>query len=162
MEIVDLKNQQLRARHTRACTWLRRLPLPVYWKCGKILGGVGVVALIALFITGHTPHPAIIAVILHITADFTLQSPAMALRKHERGHHLLIHALVAGGLPLAIAGLACRNPAAVLIWTVIGVVSHYAVDWTRRFGLSDTSLGIVLDQIAHLAIILSLVLLVRF
>jgi hypothetical protein len=162
METVNLKNQRLRARNTRAFTWLRRISLPAYWKCGKIVGSVGVVVLAVLFIMGHIPHPAIVAVILHITADFTLQSPEMALRKHERGSHLLVHALVAGGLPLAVAGLVHGNPYIVLIWTAIGVVGHYAVDWTRRFGLSDTPLGIVLDQAAHLAIILSLVLLVRF
>jgi len=159
MEIVNLKNQQLRARNTRAFTWLRRLSLPVYWKCGKILGGVGVVVLAALFITNHVPHPAIVAVIVHITADFTLQSSEMALRKHERGRYLLIHALVAGGLPLAVAGLVHGNPSTVLIWTGVGIVSHYAVDWTRRFGLNDTPVGIALDQVAHLGIILTLILL---
>ena len=157
--VNDLKDRGSRARNTHTPSRLRRLSLPTYWQCGKTVGAVGLVVLTILLVTGHAPHPAVIAVLLHIAADFTLQSSETALQKHERGCHLLVHALVSGGLPLAITGLVIGNPATVLIWTVIGVVSHYAVDWTRRFGLNDTPLGIVLDQIAHLVIILALVLL---
>lgn len=156
--VNDLKDWRSRARNTHTFSWLRRLSTPTYWQCGKTVGVVGLVVLAIFLVAGHVPHPAVMVVLLHIAADFTLQSPETALCKHKRGRHLLVHALVAGGLPLAITGLVTRNPATVLIWTVIGVVSHYAVDWTRRFGLRDTPLGVVLDQVAHLAIILTLVL----
>lgn len=159
METVNLKNQRLHDRNTSALTtWLRRLSLPTYWKCGKIVGSVGLVVLAILLITGHIPHPAVVAILLHIAGDFTLQTPEMALRKHERGRHLLVHALVAGGLPMAVAGLTTGNPVITLIWTVVSVITHYAVDWTRRFGLEGTSWGVVLDQVCHLLVILALIL----
>ena len=122
------------------------------------MGAVGLVVLAILHITGHTPHPAVIAVVLHVVGDFTAQSSETAKRKPERGRHLLVHALAAGGAPLAVAGLATGNPVTALVWTTIGITSHYAVDWTRRFGMRDTPLGVVLDQCAHLLIILTLML----
>ena len=158
MEINTVKKRHLLDRNTRTLTWLQSLHLPSYWKFGKVMGAVGIVVLAVLHITGHTPHPAVIAVVLHVVGDFTAQSPETAERKPERGRHLLVHALAAGGIPLAVAGLATGNPATTLVWTIIGITSHYAVDWTRRFGMRDTALGVVLDQCAHLAIILTLVL----
>ncbi len=158
MGIHILKKRQLSDRNTRTHVWLQHLSFPSYWKCGKAIGVVGLVVLAILHFTGHTPHPAVIAVILHIVSDFTAQSSETAKRKTERGRHLLIHALVAGGIPLAVVGLMTENPYTALVWTVIGATSHYAVDWTHRFGLRDTPLGIVLDQCTHLLIILTLVL----
>jgi hypothetical protein len=158
MGINVLKKQLVPERNIRTLIWLQHLSFPSYWKCGKALGVVGIIVLAILHFTGHTPHLAAIAVILHVVSDFTAQSPETAERKPERGRHLLLHALTAGGIPLAVVGLMTGNPARALVWTVIGVASHYAVDWTRRFGLRDTPLGIVLDQSAHLLIILTLVL----
>ena len=158
METINLRDQQLQARNTSTLTGLRRLSFPVYWKWGKFLGGVGLFVLAILLVTGHVPHPVVVAVLLHIAGDFTLQSPETAQRKHERGRHLLVHALVAGGLPLAAAGLAAGNLVAVLVWTAIGVVSHYIVDWTRRFGMEGRPWGVVFDQVCHLLIISALVL----
>jgi hypothetical protein len=83
-----------------------------------------------------------------------------ANRKHNYccRRHLLVHALAAGGLPLAVAGLLTQNPLAVVTWMVAGAISHYAVDWTRKFGLRQVALAITLDQICHLLTILVLVL----
>ena len=74
------------------------------------------------------------------------------------GRHLLVHALAAGGLPLAVAGLGTGNPVAVVTWTAVGAASHYAVDWTHKFGLQQVALAVVLDQACHLLTILVLVL----
>ena len=158
METVDLSDQQLRARNTSTLTGLRRFTFPVYWKCGKFLGGAGLFVLAILLVTGHVPHPVVVAVLLHIAGDFTLQSPETAQRKHERGRHLLVHALAAGGLPLAAAGLAAGNLGTVLVWATIGIVSHYIVDWTRRFGMDGRPWGVIFDQACHLLIIFALVL----
>ena len=161
METVHLKKQRLHGRNISAlATWLRRLHLPTYWKCGKFVGAVGLGVLAILLMTGHIPHPAVVAILLHIAGDFTLQPPEMALRKHERGRHLLVHALVAGGLPMAVAGLTTGDPVTTLTWTVVSVITHYAVDWTRRFGLEGTPWGVVLDQVCHLLIILAIVLII--
>ena len=158
METVNLKDHQLRARNTNSLTWLRRLSFPVYWKWGKFAGAVGLVILAILWIADRVPHPAVVATLLHVASDFTLQSPETAQRKHDRGRHLLVHALAAGGFPLAVAGLATGNPVTVLIWTPIGVISLYIVDWTRRFGMEGKPRGVFFDQVCHLLIILALVL----
>jgi hypothetical protein len=160
METVNLKDQQLRVRNTSTPTWLRRLSFPAYWKWGKFAGAVGLVVLAILWAINRVPHPAVVAILLHIAGDFTLQSPETARRKHERGRHLLVHALAAGGFPLAVAGFATGNPITVLIWTPIGVISHYIVDWTRRFGMEGKPRGVFFDQACHLLTILVLVLIV--
>lgn len=98
------------------------------------------------------------ALTLHVAANITFQSTETGLRKRERRHFLLIHALAAGGLPLAAAGLAVGNPVAVLVWTPVGVASHYAVDWTRKFGLRQVVPAAALDQTCHTLTILALIL----
>jgi hypothetical protein len=137
---------------------LRCPSLLQWWEWGSVVGAVGLVALTILLLSRHTPHPAVAAVLLHVAADFTFQSRETVLRKGERGRHLLIHALAAGGLPLAVAGLVIGKPLAVINWASIGVASHYTVDWTRKFGMEQGILAIVLDQAAHLLTILLLVL----
>jgi hypothetical protein len=140
---------------------LSRLRTPaslVWWEWGKVLGFVSFVVLAILSIVGSTPHPLAVAMLLHITADFTCQTDEMALRKGERDRHLLVHALVAGGLPLIAAGLATANPVITITWATIGAFGHYAVDWTDKFGLRQVALGIILDQTCHLLTILILVL----
>jgi hypothetical protein len=58
----------------------------------------------------------------------------------------------------AVAGLVIGNPVAVIICTAVSAASHYAVDWTRKFGLRQMALAVVLDQACHLLTILVLVL----
>jgi hypothetical protein len=128
-----------------------------WWQWGKVMGAAGLVLLAILLIAGHVPHPAVVAVLLHFATDFTFQSQETAMRKGERGRHLLIHALVAGGLPLAVAGLLIGSPRATITWAVIGAASHYVVDRSHKFGLRHAVLAIVLDQACHLLVILILV-----
>jgi hypothetical protein len=134
----------------------QRLPpgLRQWWGWGKILGAFGLVFLVILFLTDHIPHPAIVALILHVTCDFTFQTSNTARRKIERGHHLLTHAIVAGGLPLAIAGLVTGDLAIAFAWAISGAASHYAIDWTRKFGMESVLLSAILDQACHILIIL--------
>jgi hypothetical protein len=129
-----------------------------WWNWVKISGAAGLIALLILLIAGRIPHPAVAALTLHVAADFTFQSPETALRKGECRRHLLVHALAAGGLPLAVAGLLTGNPLAVVTWMVAGAISHYVVDWTRKFGLRQVALATILDQACHLLTILVLVL----
>jgi hypothetical protein len=139
-------------------TRLRSPSLLQWWEWAQVMGAAGLVALAILLMTDYVPHLAAVAVLLHVAADFTFQSSETALRKGERGRHLLVHALAAGGLPLAFAGLVTGNAVAVVTWTAVGVASHYAVDWTRKFGLRQMALAVVLDQACHLLTILVLVL----
>ena len=140
---------------------LTRLQSPAsleWWEWGKVLGIASLVVLTLLSIVDCAPHPLAVAMLLHFTADFTCQAAETALRKEESNRHLLAHATVAGGLPLAAAGLATGNPVATVTWTAIGVAIHYAVDRTCKFRLGQAAPGIVLDQACHLLTILILVL----
>ena len=127
-----------------------------WWEWGKIAGIVGLMALALLFVTGAVRHPAVVALLLHMASDFSFQSTETYLRKGERGRHLLMHALAAGGLPLAVAGLVTGNPLTVIAWTALGTAGHYAVDWTHKFGLRQKALAVLLDQACHLGTILVL------
>jgi hypothetical protein len=129
-----------------------------WWEWGKVIGGLGLLGLAGLLAAGYEVSPAIAAIVLHFTIDFTLQSEETAVQKVDRGRHLLIHALVAGGIPLAVAGLMTESPLTALLWTAVGVASHYAVDWTRRFGFRQVALAAISDQAGHLLTILFLVL----
>jgi hypothetical protein len=136
-----------------------RSPLSLkWWEWGKVIGIANSVVVVILSIAGHPPHPLAMALLLHVTADFTCQSLETALRKEESNRHLLVHAIVAGGLPTVAAGLATANPVALVTWAAIGVVIHYAVDRTHKFGLREVALGVILDQACHLLTILALVL----
>ena len=150
-------------------TFIRELSIPtltrlqspaslVWWEWGTVLGIASIVVLAILAIVGCTPHPLAVAMLLHITADFTCQTAETALWKEESDRHLLVHALVAGGLPLIAAGLVTANPVVTVTWATIGAFSHYAVDWTHKFGLRQVAPGIILDQACHLLTILILVL----
>jgi hypothetical protein len=141
----------------RLCSRARLL----WWEWGKVVGGLGLVGLAVLLATGYAPPPVVAAIVLHFVIDFTLQSEETALHKVDRGRHLLIHSLIAGGIPLAVAGLMTESPLTALLWVTAGVISHYAVDWTRRFGFQQVTLAAISDQAGHLLSILLLVLLCR-
>lgn len=132
---------------------LNRLRAPAslqWWEWCKLTGLIGLVALIAAVFA--RPAPFFIALALHWACDITVQSGETAMRKKERGRHLALHAIMAGGLPMAVAGLTI-SPVHAIIWAVVGVVSHYAIDYARKFGLGETMIGFVADQAAHLAIL---------
>jgi len=133
-----------RLRHPATLEW---------WEWGKIIGFVAFVWLAVYVVLGGIPSPTTVALVLHFAIDFTVQSPETAVRKIERGRYLLMHALIAGGLPLIVAGLVAGNPHRALIWMVIGAASHWAVDWTRRFGIRNPLLAALADQVCHLAVI---------
>jgi hypothetical protein len=135
-----------------------RVPL-CWWEWGKLAGLASLVAWMALSIAGLDLHALVVAVLLHVTLDFSLQASETSVRKGERGRHLLVHALAAGALPLAVAALVTGRPLAVITWSVAGAASHYAVDWTPKFGLRIQALGATLDQIGHVLTIVTLALL---
>jgi hypothetical protein len=124
-----------------------------WWRWVELSGATGIIVLFVLFCIGYVPHPVAIAALLHLAADFTFQSPETASQKAESSRHLLVHALVAGGLPLALAAAVTGDPIAVLVWTLLGAVSHYAVDWTRKFGLRRLVWAVLLDQACHVVTI---------
>jgi hypothetical protein len=130
----------------------------LWWEWGKLAGIAGLGLWMGFSIAGLDLHPAAVAVLLHVVLDFTLQSSETCVRKDERGRHLLVHALVAGALPLAAAAFLARSPVAVLTWSAAGAVSHYVVDWTRKFGLRREAYRATVDQICHVLTILLLAL----
>jgi len=129
-----------------------------WWEWGNIAGILGLVALGVSFLAEHIPHPIVAALIMHVAADFSLQSDETAAQKRDRGHHLLVHALIAGGLPLALAGVAAGSPTATLVWIIVGAISHYAIDWTRKFGIRRPVPAALVDQACHVIIVLLLTL----
>ena len=129
-----------------------------WWTWVENAGATGLVILAVLLLAGRALHPLAIGALLHVAADFTFQSHETSVQKAKRGRHLLVHALAAGGLPLAIAAFLARSPTAVVTWTAFGVVSHYAVDWTRKFGVRRVGLSVLLDQACHVLTILVLAL----
>jgi len=131
----------------------------LWWEWGKLVGAVGLIVLGILLIVKQQPPAVVVAIILHFTIDFTFQTEETARRKVERGRHLVFHSLIAGGLPMIMAGIVAGDPVKALIWMAAGVVGHYLVDWTRRFGLRSVFWAVLADQVAHLAIIFGLVLL---
>ncbi len=109
----------------------------LWWEWGKVLG----VALLPLVFTPNV----IAAIAAHVFCDFTVQSTWMAVGKAQRRIlPLVIHAVVAGGIPGAIAG--------GLRGAILAAVVHLAVDATGKFGRSGW-VGVVLDQAAHVAAI---------
>jgi hypothetical protein len=119
----------IKATQTTAKPWFPHLQ---WWKWGRILGAVGILNLMISLAMDHIPHPAVVAV--------------------------LLHALAAGGFPLAVASLATGEPVITIAWAIAGAAGHYAVDWTRKFGMQPIGLGVALDQASHLAMILGITL----
>ena len=126
-----------------------------WWEWVKVAGIAGLAGFGGALLLGYAPPPALIAVVVHVACDFTFQSDETAALKRNRGRHLLLHALVAGGLPLALAGLLTGRCTCVLAWTLVGTVSHYVIDWMDKFGIREVVLGVGLDQLCHLVVILA-------
>ncbi len=129
-----------------------------WWEWGKVIGIANFIIVAVLSMANCTLHPLALAMLLHITADFSCQSAETSMRKGKSEHHLLVHALVGGGLPMIAVGLATANPVALVTRTATSVVIHYVVDRTQKFGLGQATLGIILDQACHVLTILILVL----
>ncbi len=165
----QVRRVHIRNSHTNTLAALaREMSIPTFaqlrspsslqwWEWGKVLGIVNFIIVAILSMANCTLHPLVLAMLLHITADFSCQSSETSLRKGKSKRHLLVHALVGGGLPIVAVGLTMVNPVALVTRTVISVVVHYVVDRTQKFGLGQTALGIILDQACHLLTILILV-----
>jgi hypothetical protein len=138
---------------TRLVTAPHRL---CWWEWCKIAGATGLIALVASVLAGVDLPAAAVAALLHLAAGYTFQSAETAARKGERGRHLLVHALTAGALPLAAARLVTGNLPGVLVGAAVGLVSHWLIDATGKYGLGTTVAGVVLDQVSHVLVILAL------
>lgn len=124
-----------------------------WWAYLKLAGVVALPLLLAVMSLGFAVHPLLVGLVLHLALDFTLQSSWVAAEKSGRGRALFFHSLIAGGLPLAVMGMMSGSPITALVSIVAGITSHYAIDWTNRFGLGDCWLGYCLDQAAHVAVL---------
>lgn len=120
----------------------RRRSIP-WWIWPKLLGLVAVA-----FIAAWPGAPMILgAVALHVVGDYTFLPHSM-FKARERGSllALLIHSIIAGGLPGIMAGG----------WGGFAfcALSHFAIDSTHKFGRRD-GLGVVLDQFCHVVVIVA-------
>jgi hypothetical protein len=128
-----------------------------WWQWAKLIGAVSLVGLLVAFVSGISVPSFAIGLIMHLSCDFAFQSSETAGRKGERGRHLVVHSLIAGGLVGLLTGLS------VSLWAgiggmIIGTMSHYGIDYSRKFGLANWKLGVALDQLAHLGAILAITL----
>ena len=131
---------------------IRKSQSLAWWQWIELLGAISFVVLLIAFVCGVKVPSFVIGLILHIAMDFTFQSSETAGRKGERGRHLAVHALIAGGLVGLLTGLS------VSLWAgigglIIGGLSHYGIDYSRKFGLANWKLGLALDQVLHLGAI---------
>lgn len=133
-----------------------------WWQWLKLAGAIGAVFLIAVTVVNRQlPSSLVVALVGHLVTDFTLQSGETAARKPERGRHLLVHALAAGGVPLALTTLVMGQWELVGVAAVVGAAAHYAIDYTRKFGLKSVAGGVLLDQLSHVALLVGWVALTR-
>lgn len=125
-----------------------------WWAYPSLAGMLGLAAVLGGLLAGGELSGWIVGLALHTVLDFTLQSDWIAMNKNDRGKALLFHAIIAGGLPGAMKGLMTGGLVGCLVGVVIGIASHYAIDYTRKFNCESVALGVILDQVAHLAILL--------
>ena len=129
-----------------------------WWEWAKLAGAVGILVLgLMMTLLARIPSPVALALLLHLFCDFTAQSGETAANKGRSRRHLWAHALAAGGLPMAIAGVSTGSPWPVLVWPVLAAIAHAGIDATRKFGLGPTALGVVMDQLAHVATVVAVV-----
>ena len=128
-----------------------------WWEWVEMAGGIALMSLLILLLSGISVPAVVAGLVLHLACDFLLQSEETSDKKRERGRHLAVHALIAGGLPGIVTGLMVAAAPGAVIGFSVGVVSHYAIDWSRKFGISDVAIGVILDQAAHVAVLLILV-----
>jgi hypothetical protein len=129
----------------------------LWWEWAKVAGATGVLILGLAMASGWIPSPVVLGILLHTFCDFTAQSGVVAEHKGHSRRLLWVHAIVAGGFPLAIAGLSTGSAWPVLVWPVLAAGAHAAVDGTRKFGLGPSALGVILDQAAHAATIVVII-----
>lgn len=125
-----------------------------WWEYPKLAGMVGLIVVLGALLAGIDVPAWIVGLALHTILDFTLQSSWVAANKADRGLALTIHSIIAGGIPSAITGLIAGGPIGCLVGVIVGIVSHYAVDYTRKFNIKDWRVAIVVDQTLHLVVLL--------
>lgn len=125
-----------------------------WWEHGKLLGMVALGAVFGGMLAGAKLDGWVVGLAFHTVLDFTLQSNWVAANKGNRGKALLFHAIIAGGLPGAIKGMMSGGLVGCLIGVVLGTTSHYAIDWSRKYGIKDLRIAIVTDQLSHLVVLL--------
>ncbi|MBN1887883.1 MAG: DUF3307 domain-containing protein [Thermoflexales bacterium] len=124
-----------------------------WWQWGHVVGlwfGLAVaVATCVLAMAGIRCPALLLALAGHTAGDFPLQNWWMTTGKQKRQFlPSVCHALISGGL----AGLPF-GPAGCLA----SIVAHLIIDATNKFGLgNDGYAGPIADQLAHVAVILLL------
>jgi len=126
----------------------------LWWEWPKLLGGISAIVLLAALIVRANVSVFIVSICLHVVLDFTLQSDWVNANKHNGGEALVIHSIIAGGIPGSIVGLMTGGPVGSLIGTVVGIASHYIIDSTNKFGIADWRPAICADQLAHFVVLL--------
>ena len=124
-----------------------------WWAWPKLAGLVAAPLLLLALLLGASVPPLVVGLTLHLVLDFTLQSSWVAAEKSSGGKALAYHAAIAGGIPALVAGLAI-GPATALFAGAVGIMSHWLIDRTNKFGLSGWQQGIAADQAAHVAALL--------
>lgn len=89
----------------------------------------------------------------HLIGDFVLQTDWILARKREKAWALLLHVLIV----TALSGALLANFSVEIGW-ILGVVfiTHLVMDWVKARLLGDGLSGFAVDQIVHLAVIISL------
>ena len=92
-------------------------------------------------------------VLAHLIADFPLQTNRIFRLKRRHWAGVLLHA----GIHATVAAILVRNPLAHWPMLVTLWLGHFGIDWLKlRFDFKFKSLGFVLDQMAHLLLLLLL------
>jgi hypothetical protein len=113
-----------------------------WWEWGKLLGLLlFAISAAARAIPGA---PALIAAMgWHTFFDFTCQWDRLTHAKAcKKTWALVAHGLIAGGLPMLLAG--CLNSRIV----IFAVLAHILIDATNKLGLREPW-GPIADQVAH-------------
>lgn len=101
--------------------------------------------------SGWSLEPALALLAAHLLGDFVLQTDGMALRKRH-GRVLALHAGVVAAVSYLLVGRWLWWEVPVAIW-----VSHAAIDAVKARVRQPGVTALVLDQGAHLAVIVALV-----
>jgi len=119
-----------------------------WWQWMKLASAVALVLLAIALLIGVRVPLVVQRVVLHLALDFALQSQWVAAGKVQRKRALIVHSTIA-----ALPAIASESVATVILSLVTYSISHYAIDWTRKFGIENMKLGAIVDQAAHLIVL---------
>ena len=120
----------------------------VWWQWMKLVSAVALVLLAFALLIGVRVPLVIQRVVLHLALDFALQSNWVAAGKVQRKRALIVHSTIA-----ALPAIASESVATVILSLVVYSLSHYIIDYTRKFGIENMKLGAIVDQAAHLIVL---------